>query len=233
MHKILLCLVIALFGFTASSQAQFCDFTSTCDGGPFDGDFCLSDSDCEGSAMPVELSDFTSYQNKDGIVLIWITATELNNEGFQIEISTDGENWEEVGFVQGKGTSEQGSDYSFSIANKHLQLGRNYFRLQQRDFDGTSEYSHTIVNVWNENDAQLVVFPNPAQDWIAVFLPKTLHNKQAVPYRIVDLTGRQLAQSSFDTEFAGAIEVSMLEAGSYFLFVGTEEEIVVARFVKQ
>jgi len=227
MRKILLCLFISTFCFLSSGQAQ-CVF-----GECPDGSFCFDDSECDGAAMPVDLLDFTSYQSKDGIALLWITAIELNNEGFQIEISIDGKNWKEIGFVQGNGTIEEESNYNFNVASKHLQLGRNYFRLQQRDFDGASEYSQTITAVWNKNDTQLVVFPNPAQDWIAAYLPKAFHNQQAVPYRIFDLTGREVTQGNFNTEYAGVIEVSLLQTGSYLLFVGSNEETVVSRFVKQ
>ena len=41
------------------------------------------------------------------VLLDWMTAMEENNEGFEIQHSTDGENWETLDFVRGQGTTTQ------------------------------------------------------------------------------------------------------------------------------
>ncbi len=75
--------------------------------------------------IPVELTSFTANVVDGKIKLEWQTASELNNAGFEIEKSvfspqsaTGGsvgnkKNWEEIGFVNGKGTTTEISNYSF------------------------------------------------------------------------------------------------------------------------
>lgn len=89
--------------------------------------------------IPVELISFTAELINGKAYLHWVTATEVNNQGFEVEISSDNKNFEKIGFVPGYGTSAEQHSYSFEFNN--LLSGKNYFRLRQIDFDGTFEYS--------------------------------------------------------------------------------------------
>ena len=95
--------------------------------------------------IPVELTSFTASTVDGNVVLNWITATELNNAGFQIERrkTTDErrEDWESIGFVNGNGTSTETHTYSF--ADESPVAGKSYYRLKQIDFDGSFEYSNS------------------------------------------------------------------------------------------
>ncbi|HRB41009.1 MAG TPA: T9SS type A sorting domain-containing protein, partial [Bacteroidia bacterium] len=80
------------------------------------------------------------------ITLNWQTATETNNQGFQIERrktqNDSNEDWNSIGFVNGNGTTTEPQSYSF--ADKNLEAGKFQYRLKQIDFDGTFEYSNVI-----------------------------------------------------------------------------------------
>jgi hypothetical protein len=98
--------------------------------------------------IPVELTSFSASIISNKIELNWKTATETNNQGFQIERQEAqderGEEWNSVGFVNGNGTTTESNSYSFV---DNLTLDHNhtlYYRLKQIDFDGTFEYSNTI-----------------------------------------------------------------------------------------
>jgi hypothetical protein len=120
--------------------------------------FCILDY----TAVPVELTSFTGNVVQDGVLLNWTTATELNNQGFDIERSSSDQTWEKIGFVPGYGTTTEPKAYSF--LDENVTSGTYTYRLKQIDFDGTSSYSpEVVVDVDNTpSDFGLFQnFPNP------------------------------------------------------------------------
>jgi hypothetical protein len=98
--------------------------------------------------VPVELTKFIANVENGSVVLDWVTATETNNSGFEIErskkIEERGEKWEAIGFVNGNGTTTETHLYSFK--DEELISSNYLYRLKQIDFDGSFNYSN-IVNV--------------------------------------------------------------------------------------
>jgi hypothetical protein len=93
--------------------------------------------------VPVELASFSAQLVDNEVVLNWTTASELNNQGFEIEQSFDNENFKKVGFVPGFGTTTEMKSYSFRISD--VAAGINYYRLKQLDFDGTSAIYNSVA----------------------------------------------------------------------------------------
>ncbi|MEO1257372.1 MAG: T9SS type A sorting domain-containing protein [Bacteroidota bacterium] len=115
----------------------------------------------EANSLPVELIDFQAKVQEGRTVLLdWRTATELNNEGFEIERSINGKNWERLGFVAGTGTTFENQQYNFTDARPFS--GMNYYRLKQMDFDGAFAYTNIISVIVDVKTNRLSVFPNPA-----------------------------------------------------------------------
>jgi len=98
--------------------------------------------------IPVELTTFTAEISGREVVVTWITATELNNRGFDIERNMQGE-WKKIGFKDGKGTTTEESSYSFIDKFTYESfVGTISYRLKQMDFDGSYAYSPEVeVNV--------------------------------------------------------------------------------------
>jgi hypothetical protein len=96
-----------------------------------------------GTDLPVELTSFTASVAKNSVKLDWNTATEINNYGFEIQRSADEEVWNNVGFVNGNGTTNSPKDYYF-VDDKLSNAGSYYYRLKQVDNDGSYEFSKTI-----------------------------------------------------------------------------------------
>ncbi len=96
--------------------------------------------------IPVELTSFSVLANSDDIELKWTTATEMNNQGFQIERrktrDEKSEDWESIGFVPGFGTTTEPKSYSF--VDSKVSSGTYIYRLKQIDFDGTYKYSNEV-----------------------------------------------------------------------------------------
>jgi photosystem II stability/assembly factor-like uncharacterized protein len=117
------------------------------------------------TSVPVELTSFTSSVNENDVILSWQTATEINNQGFQIERretkNERSEEWNAIGFVSGNGTTTETQSYSF--IDKNLEAGKYQYRLKQMDYDGKFEYSKTTeVEIGTPNKFSLEQnYPNP------------------------------------------------------------------------
>ncbi len=95
---------------------------------------------------PVELTSFSAQAEEGKILLTWSTASETNNKGFRIERKTDNaeSKWENVGFVNGNGTTSKPVNYSFEDALEKRNEGKILYRLKQMDFGGTFSYSNIV-----------------------------------------------------------------------------------------
>ncbi|TXI68171.1 MAG: hypothetical protein E6Q41_04540 [Cyclobacteriaceae bacterium] len=107
--------------------------------------------------LPVELISFTGTAENEKVNLKWVTASELNNDFFTVQHSTDGVEFESLGVIDGQGTKQSSTTYNFVDATP--MAGVNYYRLKQTDFDGASSYSNIVaVNL----DLEWLLYPNPA-----------------------------------------------------------------------
>jgi len=113
------------------------------------------------SALPVELKSFTANVKNEQVFLKWITETEVNNYGFEIERAAENNNWVKINFVEGHGNSNSPKEYS--CIDKDPVGGNKFkYRLKQIDNDGKYEYSDVIeVNVIPRNFVLYQNYPNP------------------------------------------------------------------------
>jgi hypothetical protein len=94
-----------------------------------------------GGIVPVELVSLDAVVNKNNVTLAWETATETNNQGFDIERKENGA-WKRIGFVAGKGTTTEYSKYSYS--DQPSKSAKISYRLKQIDLDGSFTYSKEV-----------------------------------------------------------------------------------------
>jgi len=118
-------------------------------------------SDTDNTTVPVELTSFTANVGENNVVLNWVTDSETNNFGFEIERSEDEIDFQKIGFVEGKGTTLIPQQYDF--VDENLAPGIYYYRLKQIDLDGAFEYSVAInVTVTQPKEFALEQnYPNP------------------------------------------------------------------------
>jgi len=114
------------------------------------------------NSLPVDLTTFYGLQKEEQVNLYWITATEVQNRGFEVQHSVDGSSWKNLGFVDGAGNSNSPNNYVF--VHDKPEEGDNYYRLEQFDFDGQSEFSQTILISYKPGaSSPVTVFPNPVK----------------------------------------------------------------------
>lgn len=133
---------------------------------PHFGDYTIGFGDPSGDPLPVELSAFSARRVDGGVRLNWQTATETNNFGFAVERSVFGEDWQEVGFVQGHGTTFSPKQYEhLDVLPAGLaRLPQLAYRLRQMDRDGTTDYSNTVfvqTGKLPEGIELYAAYPNP------------------------------------------------------------------------
>lgn len=92
--------------------------------------------------LPIQLTDFACNPSENHIGINWSTASEVNNDHFIIEKSTDGINFNQLSRVNGSGNSNETTDYY--AMDEQPSFGENYYRLTQVDFDGKQETFQTI-----------------------------------------------------------------------------------------
>jgi hypothetical protein len=112
--------------------------------------------------LPVELVRFTAELHGANALLRWTTASEKNNDHFEVEASTDGRTFRRLGQVPGFGSSSQPHDYQFvDPAIARYAASPIYYRLKQVDLDGTASYSPVCTVAPTGAEASLALFPNP------------------------------------------------------------------------
>ena len=118
--------------------------------------------------LPVELTSFTAKQSAGNVELSWVTATEVNNFGFDLERAGAGKDavWMKIGFISGHGNSTSPNNYSFTD-NKPLS-GKSQYRLKQLDNNGAFKYSKTV------EIAAVILKYDLAQNYPNPFNPSTL-----------------------------------------------------------
>jgi hypothetical protein len=117
--------------------------------------------------IPVELVSFSAISNGTDISLNWATATEVNNFGFEIQRSGDKTNFLTLGFVKGKGTTNEYQNYSWK--DKNPNPGINNYRLKQIDINGSFKYSDVI-----EFDSKPIDSYDLGQNYPNPFNPSTV-----------------------------------------------------------
>ncbi len=191
---------------------------------------CNSEEEVEASctALPVELTQFNAEAQRNSILLTWQTATETNNQGFEIQRSKDGITWEKIGYQQGAINSNTTQDYRHN--DTQPLSGINYYRLKQIDVAGDFIYSD-VVNVWYENGG-FGVFPVPAKDEITLQIESP---EAAVEIRISNIIGEvihtqdlQLSEGVNQLTF----DISEYANGIYFLTINNGDKNGTQRFVK-
>ena len=133
----------------------------------------LSNMTTFSGVLPVELLSFTATPKGSKVTIKWQTATELNNDYFTLERSTNGLDFKSIATLSGNGTTNEISNYEY-VDGAPLP-GLSYYRLVQTDFDGTSETFRAVsVNIQWQSENKIELFPNP-------LLGNTLRLKMAIP----------------------------------------------------
>ena len=165
-------------------------------------------------ALPVELADFSVQLENKQPILRWITLSEKNNKGFEVERSLNGVDFEKIAFIEGYGTTQEKHEYSFLDDFNFSNI--LYYRLKQIDFNGDFKYSEIISINSKQLSTTISIFPNPMTGFITL----DLQNEENTRLQIYNLNG-QLLQEINSLQSNSPIDLTHLSNGTYlFLLIG-------------
>lgn len=169
----------------------------------------VMDTVCSIQFLPIRLVDFNVSATEHQVNLNWETSSEENNDYFTIERSTDLTSWKEITRLDGAGSSSTTRFY-YTI-DQSPELGINYYRLTQTDYDGDSE-SFGIRAVEFKGRSNIILYPNPAHTHVN--LQGDL--KAVRRYSIYDAYGQLVTEMNFP-EGVREIDISAFAPGMYHL----------------
>lgn len=175
--------------------------------------------------LPIELLDFDATLTQAGNTsLEWQTASEVNNDYFEVQRSISLTEWHAVEQLKGAGTTQQLTSYQ--TTDPTPPNGTVYYRLKQVDFDGA--YSHSpVVSIELTSDYKLALYPNPVIDNLFINGFSTdrarISVRNSIGKTIISKTG--FLQNNLD--------VSALPAGYYVITVQDDNHSSTQGFLKQ
>jgi hypothetical protein len=188
------------------------------------------------STLPVELISFSSDIKDRNVTLRWKTSKEINNKGFQVERTTDrnSNNWENIGFVKGKGNSNEANNYVYT--DSKLSAGKYCYRIKQEDYNGVYEYFNlsSVVEIKTPEKFSLSQnYPNPFNP--ATKIEFQISGQANVSLTVSDITGKTIATLVNKNLQAGFYQVdfngSSLSSGTYFYTLKAGDNVSVKKMV--
>ncbi|MCX6190194.1 MAG: T9SS type A sorting domain-containing protein, partial [Bacteroidetes bacterium] len=173
--------------------------------------------------LPVKLISFTAKAIEKDAILNWSTATERNNDHFELERSNDGVIFTKIGEVNGAGNSTSIVKYAFTDARVADMSSQNvYYRLKQVDFDGSFEYSNLAIVTFAKQGVVSIsnVQPNPFAGNLVVNY--NLPDQGNVTIRIIDAQGRIVASNEVNANKGSntaAFNTTDYAKGIYFISI--------------
>lgn len=173
--------------------------------------------------LGVDFAQLSGKRIAEGVQLSWLTTSELNNDYFAVERSTDGIVWTAFDVVNGAGTTSELQSYS-SI-DRNAGTGINYYRVKQFDFNGKIQFSDVITV---SNDVNVTLFPNPADNLVQVASSDFFNT-----ITISDLRGNVVYTSDFAHIKQTVIQTKEFIQGVYLVTVNTDSGQTIERLIVQ
>lgn len=183
-----------------------------------DGCNCVS----RNITLPVELYGFSGkIETNKTTHLTWNTASELNNDFFEIKRSYDAIEWETIGKVKGNGTTNVTSTYNFIDENP--MFGTSYYLLKQVDFNKQFNNSPIVVVKMDtsliQKNENVYVYPNPAKNEVFIKIEnKTIDMNEAQVYNPF---GHNIINVSLDSNLQ-SVNISKYPKGVYLFIIGNK-----------
>lgn len=184
--------------------------------------FSFGTSNKTATPMPIELTEFYAQPENSTIVLNWVTATEINNNHFEIERSKDGVVFEKIGTEESKALNGNStSNLLYTYVDYKPYSGLAYYRLKQIDHDGKYEY-HSIISVDREEQKNMkfVVFPNPNQGEFSIDF-SGIENNHDVLIEMYTMEGKLVYKKQYVSESTATNTVHIIP----------DEKIVTGQYI--
>jgi hypothetical protein len=180
-----------------------------------------------GSTLPVTIVNFTAKAVNKAVSLSWQTLTEINNKGFEIQRSTDGIAWGNIGFVNGSINSSIAKDYDFIDANP--LPGIIFYRLAQVDLDDKTTYS-PIVSISFLQPGIFYITNNPGNGLYKLYIANPGNEK--INFSIIDAAGKRIISKVYNGPGYQTIDITNYSSGIYLLQIQKGNDVFTERIIK-
>ncbi len=170
--------------------------------------------------LPVNFKSFTAVRNHSTVGITWVTSTEQNNVGFELQRKIGSSNWVSVAYIPSQaagGNSNSALTYSYNDLNP--TRGITQYRIRQIDLDGKAKLSF-IQSVRGEGQhSKIIVYPNPSMDGKVNVLFDEVDAVRDIS--LLDMNGRTVKQWRGITN--NTLQIDNLVQGIYNLRVVNRE----------
>jgi hypothetical protein len=179
-----------------------------------------------GGPLAITLTGFNAEAVKEKVKLNWSTVSEINNDYFSIERSTDGVSWTVLKTITGATNSSTLRNYEW--LDEKPVVGNLYYRLKQTDFDGRFTYSITrLVKYTTGNNIYAYPVPNTGNtvNFKGIVQPKNIQ------LSLLNAAGATMYRTTLTTN---AAELPLIKPGVYTisLYNKVSGETTNLRYVK-
>ena len=188
------------------------------------------------STLPIELLSFSVSIINNLVNIEWTTATEINNNYFTVQKSTDGVNYNNIATVCGAGNSNYSLNYSYT--DNAFNNPVIYYRLMQTDFNGHSKvFSPKSVRKLNNNNiTKLKVYPNPVSLSNSFSISSNgFHPNESITISIMSQEGYLVNQFSTNTDTQGSVNESInnnnYKKGIYFVRLTSKSNQIIDKLI--
>jgi hypothetical protein len=179
-------------------------------------------------SLPVNLIYFKGAVVNGYASLQWKSDREINNKGFEIEKSYDGNSFVKIGFVSASSTG------TYSFTDKIPPVANQYYRLKQVDIDGKYTYSKVVLIRYKENDIpSLLYVNNPFAGLLQLTFSKPV--AESVTVDLIDINGRVVHRKVVGGSASNVLSFAIpgsVNAGNYVLRVRSMQMNESRRVVK-
>jgi hypothetical protein len=206
---------------------------------PSFSDFAVGIEQAPTYALPVQLIYFSATNSDNNGQLTWATASEVDNAYFEVERSTDGVNFTEIGKVAGHGNSTVTIDYAYTDPDlSSYDVSVLYYRLKQVDVDGNFTYTDIAsVNIGTDHPVFHIIstYPNPFSDHFSVSFYSP--SGQSVTLAMYDVTGTLVNEETISVSEGMNIynlaNTTRLADGFYTMSIKTADQIFGIKMLKR
>ena len=174
-----------------------------------------------GVALPVSITNFIGSKVGNVNVLSWTTSTEINNAGFELQRSADGNNFSTLSFISSLAQNgNSNSAINYQVKDEKPFSGNSYYRLKQLDKDGKSSFSSVVLIKGTKAGSIGItaVYPNPVKNQLNLVVSSPVSEK--ITIIITDMTGKVLYQQvaqAISGDSNVQIDVTKLASGNYMI----------------
>lgn len=194
-----------------------------------DGYYTIGTRNWPVSPLPVQLLSFTGEAKDREVELSWQTASEQQNDYFDVQRSADATAFTSLGKVQSQAPGGNSiSTLSYRYTDAKPLNGINYYRLLQNNLNGVQKKSGIISVLFEEKrDVKFIVYPNPGKGEFNVDFTG-IENNHELQVTMYDMQGRKVYDRSFDTGSLGSNSFKIVPGepvpnGSYTLYFVVED----------